>query len=198
MLDTLDQVMGDVMQRLTAGAKDRRSNMHTPVVATSDADVRVMVLRAFDEAAMTLRFHTDARSPKIAAADGRAVGVLLYDKEAKVQIRARGMGRIETDGPVADAAWAASTNYAQRCYLAQAAPGDASVEGVSGLPDWAEGVNPSDEQVAPARANFAVLLVQLERLDWLYLANSGHRRAVFTGGEGAGGAKAWKGQWVVP
>ena len=66
MIETLDAVRTDSIRRLTEGANSRHSPMHTPVVATADADARVMVLRAFDERDWTLRFHTDARSPKTA------------------------------------------------------------------------------------------------------------------------------------
>lgn len=192
----LDSIAQDIAARLEEAGRSRHTPMHSPVVGTSDCDMRVMVLREYDAKLRRLRFHTDSRSPKCAQmGEGARVGVLFYDPEAKIQIRARGHGRIERDGPVADAAWEASTTFARRCYLAQSAPGEASDEGTSGLPQWAEGIQPSEEQVAPARANFAVLLVELERLDWLYLANSGHRRAVFTAGEG--GSK-WNGQWIVP
>ena len=77
MYDTLDEVRTDIAARLSAGANDRRSAMHSPVVATADADARVMVLRAFDADSWLLRFHTDARSPKVAVieADPR-IGVL--------------------------------------------------------------------------------------------------------------------------
>ena len=195
MFDTLDDVKTEIFQRLDDGAKRRKSPLHTPVVGTADADQRVMVLREFDAETRTLRFHTDARSPKCAdIGEGTPVGVLFYDPEAKTQIRARGTGRIERSGPIADAAWAASTNFAKRCYLAEDAPGNLSGEGTSGLPAWAEGINPTDEQILPARENFAVLLVELDRLDWLYLANTGHRRAVFEASEG----DELSGRWVVP
>jgi general stress protein 26 len=195
MFETLDDVLAEIVRLLNAGAKQRKSPMHTPVVATGDADVRVMVLREFDAERRTFRFHTDSRSPKCEAiGEEAAVGVLFYDAEAKTQIRARGIARIESAGPVADRAWAASTNFAKRCYLAEGAPGDASVAGTSGLPDWAEGINPSDEQLVPARENFAVLLIEVESFDWLYLANTGHRRAVFTVQENS----VFKGHWAVP
>ncbi|HCY02993.1 MAG TPA: flavin-binding protein, partial [Erythrobacter sp.] len=62
--------------------------MHSPVVATADADARVMVLRAFDADSWLLRFHTDVRSPKVAVieTDSR-IGVLAYDRQAKIQLR---------------------------------------------------------------------------------------------------------------
>ncbi|NNK46220.1 MAG: flavin-binding protein, partial [Altererythrobacter sp.] len=111
--------------------------MQSPVVATADADARVMVLRAFDSEAWTLRFHTDLRSPKCGViGDAAPVGVLFYDKPEKVQIRVRGVGRIEHNTPLADQAWSESTNFAKRCYLGDG-PGAASDVATSGLPDWA-------------------------------------------------------------
>ena len=193
MFDSFDDIRADIAKRLGNAAADRRGPMHVPVVVTSDVDARTMVLREFDGEAWTLRFHTDARAPKVAAieADPR-MAVLFYDKAEKVQIRVRGTGQVLTDTPAVDAAWAESTNFARRCYLGEG-PGAPSDEPTSGLPEAFEGVEPTDEQVAPARANFAIVRVELTELDWFYLANSGHVRAAFTraGGE-------WQGRWIAP
>lgn len=196
MIETLEDACAEAIRLIVDGATSRHSEMHTAVVGSSDGDLRVMVLREYDADSRVLRFHTDARSPKCAVIGeaGSPVNVLFYDREAKTQIRARGIGRIEREGTIADAAWETSTNFARRCYLVENAPGAASDQGTSGLPQWVEGIQPSDVQVALARENFAVLLVRLERLDWLHLANSGHRRAVFT----AGDDNSWEGQWVLP
>ncbi len=193
MFDNLDEVRRDWLGRLARAPRDRKSPLHAPVVVTAPADARVMVLRAFDQASGVLRFHTDRRSPKVAAiaADPR-MAVLFYDKSAKIQIRVRGEGRIEASGPVADAAWEAGTNFARRCYLG-AGPGSVSQVPTSGLPPEVEGVEPDDAQLIPARENFAVLLIALAEVDWLYLAHTGHVRAQFTrAGEG------WEGRWVTP
>jgi hypothetical protein len=193
MFETFDSILSDIARRLSQGASERDCALHTPMIATADADARVMVLRAFDAERWTLRLHTDARSPKCAViGSGAPVGLLGYDREAKVQLRLRGTGRIETDTPLADAAWEESTNFAKRCYLGEG-PGAASDAPTSGLPVWAEGINPSDEQIMPARANFAILLIELEQLDWFYLANSGHIRAQF-----ARVGDDWEGRWVAP
>lgn len=165
--------------------------MHTPVVATADADARVMVLRAFDRAGWRLRFHTDARSPKCdVIGDGAPVGALFYDREAKIQIRCRGMGRIERDTPLVEEAWAASTNFARRCYLGEG-PGAESDVPTSGLPVQFEGVEPTDAELETAREHFAILLVELETADWFYLAHDGHRRAIIDLASG-------EGRWVAP
>jgi hypothetical protein len=195
MLATLDDALIDAVARLQRAARDRRAPMHVPVVGTADGDLRMMVLRDCADAATLLRFHTDARSPKaLAIGSGAPASVLAFDPEAKVQIRLRGTGRIESAGPIADAAWAEASEYARRCYLAEAAPGTPVREPTSGLPAAVEGVRPDEAQLAPARANFAVLLVAPQQLDWLYLAHDGHRRAQFS--LNAGGE--WQGTWVVP
>ena len=193
MFDNLPDIQADIARRLGDAASNRGVPMHVPAVVTSDVDARGMVLRAFDPASWTLRFHTDARAPKVAAiaADPR-MAVLFYDKPAKVQIRVRGTGRVLTDDPLTDAAWAESTNFARRCYLGDA-PGDESESATSGLPAQFEGVEPDDAQLLPARENFAVLLIELAELDWFYLAQSGHSRAQFSRSE-----QGWEGRWVAP
>lgn len=189
MLDTLQDVRLDIDDRLVHAVRDRHAPMHTPVVVTADADARIMVLRDYEPGAQVLRFHTDARAPKAALIRaGAPVGVLFYDKAAKVQIRCKGTGRIEQAGPVADAAWAASTRFARRCYLG-AGPGALSEGPTSGLPEEFEGSEPDEAELDPARDNFAVLLVTVASFDWFYLAHTGHRRAVFEGDHG---------RWVSP
>ncbi|RNJ61880.1 MAG: flavin-binding protein [Porphyrobacter sp. IPPAS B-1204] len=195
MFEMLDDCLTDCRNRLIRAPRDRKSPMHTPVIVTGDVDARVMVLRAFDSQGWTLRLHTDARSPKaqVIAADPRAA-VLFYDKGAKIQIRARGTGAVLRDGAEVDAAWAAGTNFARRCYLGEG-PGAGTDAPTSGLPPEFEGVEPDDAQLIPARENFALLKITLTALDWLYLAHTGHVRAQFTRTEGAA---EWAGRWVSP
>lgn len=193
MFEQLDEIRADCANRLIRAARDRKSPLHTPVIVTADVDARVMVLRAFEADAWRLRLHTDARAPKSQAiiADPR-VAAVFYDKATKIQMRVRGIGRIESQGPLADAAWEASTNFARRCYLGEK-PGEVSDTATSGLPPEFEGVEPDEAQVAPARANFAVLLIDIAEVDWLYLAHTGHIRAQFTRT-----GESWSSRWVAP
>lgn len=196
MFETLDAVLADAAAHLTRAAQDRRSPMHVPVVGTADGDLRMMVLRDCAQEIGMLRFHTDARSAKVRRVTdlGRA-SVLAFDPEAKVQLRIGGRARVEASGPVADAAWAAASEYARRCYLAVGAPGSPAAGPQSGLPAEVEGIRPSAEQLLPARENFAVLLIEPLSLDWLYLAHDGHRRAQFTR---TAPGHDWQGTWVIP
>jgi hypothetical protein len=182
---------------LTEGAGNRRHTMHTPVVAgvTADGrpDQRVMVLREASADEALLRFHTDARAPKVAQLQGRPVHILAYDPAAAIQLRIEGMARVETDGPRVDAIWAEASCFARRCYLAQAAPGTAQDEPASGLPATVEGRQPEEPELIPARPNFAILLVDVSAIDWLHLANSGHRRCRFERSD-----TGWSAGWIQP
>jgi len=185
---------------LGSGASDRRSAAHTPVVASLTADgtptQRVMILRALDWEGRRLRFHTDPRSGKAAQlAEHSAVSVLVYDPEPKIQLRLSGTAQLITEGAEADAAWQSSTLFARRCYLAEQAPGSVSDRPLSGLPSWVEGRSPTEAEVVPARANFAILSFNFDRIEWLYLANAGHRRARWQWDSVVGD---WIGDWLVP
>jgi pyridoxamine 5'-phosphate oxidase len=192
--DDLDDIYRDIWQRITRGKADRKSPFHNPVVGTADGSMRVMVLRNVNVETSTIRFHTDMRSGKIAKIGDKApVSVLFYDAQAKVQIRASGIGRIEQSGETADSAWARSPNTSRRCYLAHTGPGTIVDAPTSGLPERYETTIPTLEETEAGRANFAILLITLNRLEWLYLAHDGHRRAAF---ERDG--DVWQGHWLVP
>ncbi|MEH6791903.1 pyridoxamine 5'-phosphate oxidase family protein [Parasphingorhabdus sp.] len=185
---------------LREGASDRHSPLHTPSVATVTGDgvpsQRVMVMRAVDQPGRLLRFNCDSRGSKVAEISRKpAVSVLGYHPQAKVQLRLSGTGRIQSSGPEADSAWEQASLYGQRCYLADPAPGSPVAAPTSGLDPAMEGVKPTPEQVAPARTHFAILQIAVDKIEWLYLAHSGHRRALF---EWNGTANHWHGRWLVP
>lgn len=192
---TLDSVLADATDRLAKAARQRRSAMHTPVVGTADGDLRMMVLREATPD-LTLRFHTDLRSPKCALIGNCAqVSVLAYDPETRIQIRMRGEGRIEHCGPVADAAWQRATASSRRCYLAGAGPGAVLEAAGSTIPEHLLRRAPTIEETLPGRSNFAVLLVEVRSLDWLHLTHEGGTRARFTREDEA---SPWHKTWLAP
>ncbi len=195
----LTEALDTAWRLLERGAKDRRSPVHTPAIASITPaglpDQRTMVLRAASREAATLRFHTDARSPKCAALDAGAVHVLAYHPGQSLQLRLSGTAEVITQGPLIEQAWSASTRFARRCYMAQAAPGSPLAAPGSGLPAHVEGQEPNDADLVEARANFALLLVHVGQIDWLHLAHTGHRRAGFNRDAASG---AWSGEWRLP
>jgi pyridoxamine 5'-phosphate oxidase len=195
--DDLTLSLNEARIAIEAGARDRRQPAHCPTVATLGADgeptQRVMILREMDWAKRSLRFHTDARTAKVPA--DPACSVLFYDPPSKLQLRLSGAARILLNGDEVDKAWDSSTLFARRCYLAENAPGALADAPVSGLPDWVEGRQPTETEVASARQNFALLVTEFDRIEWLYLANAGHRRARWTWDAAAGD---WQGNWLIP
>jgi pyridoxamine 5'-phosphate oxidase len=185
---------------LGEGAANRHSPLHTPAVGTVTSSgtpsQRIMVLRAVDRDNRRLRFNSDHRASKVAdIGHGAAISVLGYHPGAKLQLRLSGIGSVETAGPEADAAWQQASLYGQRCYLADPAPGSPVEAPTSGLDPAIEGQKPTPEQVAPARAHFAILLVEVQKIEWLYLAHGGHRRAIFDWNRAT---SRWDGSWLVP
>lgn len=193
--DLLDAALDSAWRLIGRGAADRRSPLHTPVVASIRdglPQARVMVLRAAERSAARLRFHTDARSPKCAELDGQPVTILGYHPGEAVQLRLSGTARVIGTGPDVDRIWGQSTTFARRCYMVEAAPGSPLPGPGSGLAATVEGRKPDEPELIPARANFAIVEISVTEIDWLHLAQTGHRRAAFAAADG------WHGKWRVP
>ncbi len=197
-LDDLAQAETALWSRLGRAVRDRRSPWHTPAVATTAPDgaprARIMVLRAVDRSSGLFRLHTDARAAKAAdlAATPRAA-LLFYDPGAKLQLRVEGPARVETATPAADLAWAATRPFSRRCYTAPHPPGSTAPAPTSGLPPELESREPTPAESEAGRPHFAILLVESVRLEFLFLAVTGHRRGCFDRSEAG-----WQGRWLIP
>ncbi len=185
----LDLSLRAAWSLLGRGAKDRKTPAHTPVLATMGAgrpQLRTVVLRGCDREARRLRFHTDRRSSKVPQIEADPAGtVLVYDPKQKIQLRLDCGLSIHVDDDLAREAWAATRDFSRVCYQVMRAPGEA-------LSDPAA-VPFSAEDSHDGADNFAVIAAQVTRIEWLYLAAQGHRRAEF---HWRGGA--WQGRWLVP
>ena len=93
------------------------------------------------------------------------------------------MSRVHTEGPTFEDAWQRTAPMSRRCYLAPNVPGSVSDEPSANLPDDLLVADPNYERSEDGKANFAVVESRVERMDWLLLKHSGHRRAKFEWGE---------------
>lgn len=191
--DDLDAVLAEAWRLAETGVRDRAGAFHAPALATLGLDgrprARTVVLRAADRAHRILRFHCDRRSDKFAeiGAEPR-VALHAYDRGLKIQVRFEGLASLHVDDAEADAAWEGSREASRVCYGASPAPGEAIPEGGAFL------LPREAEEIAAGRANFCAVLVAVERLEFLYLAFAGHRRARF-GWDGQGRLTAG---WLAP
>ena len=174
----LQAVLSEATRLLSRAVADRRSPMHTPTVATIGLDgrprLRTVVLRGFDPARREFRFHTDVRSDKIAEirAEPR-IGLHVYDPGSRVQIRLGARAMLHTDDAVAENAWQTSQPMSRACYAIQPGPGTAiEAGGAFALPT-------GPAEIAGGRPNFVAVTGVIDELEWLHLAASGHRRALF-------------------
>ncbi len=190
---SLADILAESWRLLARGVTDRRSVFHQMTVATIGLDgrprLRTVVLRGCDVATRKLRFHTDNRSDKIneIRRDNR-VGLHFYDATAKIQLRIEGLATLHTDDAFADAAWAKAQIMSRQCYGIAPGPGTPLENGGDfALPAL------TDESTAAGRAFFCVAMIEVQSLEWLFLAASGHRRARFT--HAADGSTS---QWLAP
>lgn len=159
------------------GVTDRHHAFHLGVLCCIGldglADARTVVLRGADPEGLTLRCHTDRRSPKFASLQKHPpCAWVFYDPGARVQIRVRGVAELHTDDVVAEEAWQTSGVQSRRCYAVEQPP--SSVVPAPGPQPDLEGAD-----WISARSHFAVIITRVVGLEWLWLHHGGHRRARF-------------------
>ncbi len=147
--------------------------------------LRTVVLRSFDPAMRRLVVHSDRRAAKMAeiAANPR-VALHVWDDDAQVQVRLDGVAAPQPEG-AARMEWDQLHAGSRGTYRVRPAPGTVLADPAAADTDRV------DEDAA--YANFAVIAVQVDGMEWLHLARDGHRRAAFTWT-----ADGMRAEWLVP
>ena len=165
--DLESRIWTDLLEAVTSPNAPWR----TPVVSNAvdgehAVDARVMVMRASSRERAALTCFTDSRSPKLRAMERETrLAWTFHDPVRKVQLRAATRVRIHVGDAVAAEAWKTVPEGSRRNYATRLAPGTA--------------ITAPDEGRDFAVAYFAVLVATVAELDWLWMADDGHRRAVF-------------------
>lgn len=174
-----------IWEALARASRARESPWRTPVLATVSADgapqARMLVLRAADSRARRLELHSDSRSAKFHSIAGNPlVELCFWHPAAGLQLRAAGEGRVETSLARRESAWARVPDESRRNYRTESAPGAI-------LP------GPDANRAADGFANFAILDVEVSRLEWLWLGGVRHER-----GRAAWDGRRWGVELLVP
>lgn len=189
--DTYDQIsetLSTAESILDNAVDNAKTLFHTLILSSLDEGKiasRVVVLREFNSKERYLRFHTDARAPKIKHFQKNSnASILGYDPALKIQLKLQGNVEVHLKDDVTIASWNESTTRSKKCY---------SVEGGSSL----EINNPAeydikDINIEDGYLNFAVIKFTYTSLEFLYLKSSGHRRAVHSWDE------ELTSNWLVP
>jgi 3-hydroxyisobutyrate dehydrogenase len=175
--DTYDQIsetLSTAESILDNAVDNAKTLFHTLILSSLDEGKiasRVVVLREFNSKERYLRFHTDARAPKIKHFQKNSnASILGYDPALKIQLKLQGNVEVHLKDDVTISSWNESTTRSKKCY---------SVEGGSSL----EIDNPAeydirDVNIEDGYLNFAVIKFTYTSLEFLYLKSSGHRRAL--------------------
>ena len=179
-LESLHLIETSCWQELERAVREREHGWHALTLATvgeDRAEARLVVVREVLAAERSLRFYTDARSPKVRQLRAHPGGTLVgWHPRLAWQLRLRVQLTLEADAELVRSRWAQVMHWpSAQDYLAERAPGD-HIE------------RPGPE--VGNRDHFAVITARVESMDWLELHAEGHRRAVFNGTQDA--------RWVVP
>ncbi len=172
-LDSLAEIEAALWRELADAAHDLAHPWRTAVLATTDgelADARTVVLRETDSVASRLTFFSDARAAKVAQLSAQPLGTLvMWSPALHWQLRLRVRLQAVTDGLAVSSRWARlKLSPAAHDYLSAKAPGSVLANALGARGD---------------RGHFALILADVESIDWLELHPQGHRRARFSGGE---------------
>ena len=189
--DTYDQIsetLSTAESILDNAVDNAKTLFHTLILSSLDEGKiasRVVVLREFNSKERYLRFHTDARAPKIKHFQKNSnASILGYDPALKIQLKLQGNVEVHLKDDVTIASWNESTTRSKKCY---------SVEGGSSLEiDNPAEYDISDVNIEDGYLNFAVIKFTYTSLEFLYLISSGHRRAVHSWDE------ELTSNWLVP
>ena len=194
--ESFSEIEKKIWSLLDDAVTNRTSPFRIPVFicgSQDDFDGRIVVLRKSDQSNKFLQFHSDIRSNKIKRLkDNNSASMLFYDKEEKIQVRAKIECTINHKNEVTKKSWLKTGHMSRKCYLVDNGPGTESVTPTSGLKPELDNFEFTMEQSEEGYKNFTVIQCKIKSLEWLYLAAKGHRRArlEFT--------NYTKGYWLIP
>lgn len=198
VINDIADILTSIFTLLDDAANNRKSPMHTPIVASIDLDgapnQRVMVLREFDRERNILRFHTDIRSPKVAEiGSNNNVSIAFYDAQKRVQLKLYGKAEILSDADQATEAWLQTDTMGRRVYLCDPGSGAKSNMATSGIAEELQSRRPTLEESEMGRKNFAIIIIKIDKIDWLSLSSKGNKAASFRRVN-----NGWDSHWLIP
>lgn len=151
--------------------------------------LRTVVIRDFRQDECTIAFTADARSSKIdEIRNDPRVAVVALDAGGGIQLRMEGRVELATDPTRRLDAWSKLKARSHVLFRSSLAPGSK----LQSPFDTAPSVPPELSSHEPVE-HFALLLVHIERMDWLEVNSEPHRRCQFQ----QSGSR-WTGTWIAP
>ena len=183
---------------LKKGVKDRKHGFHCPTFSNisknKNINSRVVVLRKFDSINLRLNFHTDYRSKKV---DEISINpktfFVFYDSKDRTQVKINTMSKINYKNEITKKSWNLTNLSSRKCYLAVQAPSSKTDFSEDSLPNHLKGIDPNKKESEEGYKNFVVVENKIQKIEWLYLSSSGHRRLLINFEKNIN-----KFQWLIP
>lgn len=179
----IEEILQDCWHLLINGANSSRHPFHSPSVATINSgspEIRTIILRKAIPEEKTLIFYTDYRSPKVSQIKlNNQISWLFYDAKSRIQLRIKTDATIYYKDEISLKSWNDLRLESRKCYLVHPATSKMSITPTDGLPEHFNCSSLTEESVAHAYENFAVIRNIVKEIDWLFLKHDGHRRAQF-------------------
>jgi len=190
--DTLSEIFTDCWGGLMYGSFMADHAFHIGTIGTqnqSEINLRTVVLRSVEPDNKEIIFYTDIRSAKMDDLKFNPnVSWLFYDHKQGLQLRVSGDAVIHHDDDIAASHWGKVHSGGKKSYMAKPAPSTTVDKPADGLEYLSE-----NSDLESGYKNFAVIITQVNFIEWLSLKSSGHRRAQFKLIDGS-----WKGAWLIP
>ena len=201
--ENFDEIIKKIWSMLGDAIKNRSSQFRIPTFICgnqNDFDGRIVVLRRSNIDERLLQFHSDIRSEKISKLkSNNKAALLFYDKEEKIQVRAKVECTINHKNKITEESWSKTAHISRKCYLVENGPGTETENPTSGLKPELDNFDYTMEESEKGYENFTVIQCKVISFEWLYLAAKGHRRARFEYGDNLGSDTTFvKKTWLVP
>jgi pyridoxamine 5'-phosphate oxidase len=201
--ENFDEIIKKIWSMLGDAIKNRNSQFRIPTFICgnqNDFDGRIVVLRRSNIDERLLQFHSDIRSEKISKLkSNNKAALLFYDKEEKIQVRAKVECTINHKNKITEESWNKTAHISRKCYLVENGPGTETENPTSGLKPELDNFDYTMEESEKGYENFTVIQCKVISFEWLYLAAKGHRRARFEYGDNLGSDTTFvKKTWLVP
>ena len=201
--ENFDEIIKKIWSMLGDAIKNRSSQFRIPTFICgnqNDFDGRIVVLRRSNIDERLLQFHSDIRSEKISKLkSNNKAALLFYDKEEKIQVRAKVKCTINHKNKITEESWSKTAHISRKCYLVENGPGTETENPTSGLKPELDNFDYTMDESEKGYENFTVIQCKVKSFEWLYLAAKGHRRARFEYGDNLGSGTTFiKKTWLVP
>ncbi|HWL09730.1 MAG TPA: pyridoxamine 5'-phosphate oxidase family protein [Planctomicrobium sp.] len=155
---------------------------------------RILRLREAENRDRSLFFYTDVRSPKVEQIEvSSEVSGLMYDPSHHVQLSLTASAEIHHDDEIAEDHWQRTPLEGRRHYMGIRDPGARAAGPSTNLPDDFLTEELTEEESLEGKENFAVIILNVESMELLWLRKSGNLRAEFVRT-----STGWESSWIEP